>query len=168
MTFGLPDVNNRSYGKNFLIADKSSDTIYRLTKQKKLQPLIVRKPSVHDSYPHTIIVNHLITDRFIFFGKRTLDFEGARNGNHPYTVELMYDFETGELNRRKLANKDCENLGINFAQTVTSENEGVCLIDVAKLFELDEKGKVKGELKELLKTLNEEANPILMKMSFIK
>lgn len=166
MTLGLSDINNRSYGKNFLIADRSSDTIYRLTTQKKLQPLIVRKPSVYDSYPHTIITNHLITDRFIFLGKRTLDFEAAKNGNVPETIELIYDFRTGELNRRRLANKDCEDLRVTFYQTITSENTGVCLIDVARLFELNEEGKVKGELKELLKTLDEEDNPILMKMSF--
>ncbi len=167
MTFGLPDVNNRSYGKNFLIAERSSDTIYRLTTQKKLQPLIVRKPPVHDSYPPTIITNHLITDRFIFFGTRYLDLEAAKKGKAPSTEELMYDFETGELNERKLGNKDCEDLRFFFFDARTAENTGVGLIDVPRLFELDREGKVKGELKELLKTLDEEDNPILLKITFI-
>ena len=40
------------------------------------------------------------------------------------------------------------------------------LLDVAELFEADEAGKIKGELKELIKPLHVEDNPVLMKIKF--
>jgi len=158
--------NNRSYGENFLISDWSSDTIYKLTPQKELQPMIFRKPSIEKSDPKIIISNELVTDKFIFLGKGVLDFDMAKRANTFPTMSLMYDFETGQINEYKLINKDYESLNVVFDPAITSENTGVRKLDVARLFEEDEAGKVKGELKELLKTLDEEDNPILMKVKF--
>ncbi|MDR2038919.1 MAG: 6-bladed beta-propeller [Bacteroidales bacterium] len=158
--------NNRSYGKDFLIADWSSDTIYRLTSQKKLQPLIIRKPSVQNSEPKTVITNELITDKFIFMGKGTLDFELAKKANTFPTMSLMYDFETGQLSEYKLINRDFESSNVGFYPAITSENTGVMTLVVSRLFEADEAGKIKGELKQVLELLDEEDNPILMKIKF--
>ena len=78
----------------------------------------------------------------------------------------MYDFETGQINEYKLINKDCEPLNVGFREAITPENTGVVMLDVALLFNYDEDGKIKGKMKELLKSLDEEDNPILMKVKF--
>lgn len=166
MPISLSTVNNRSYGKNFLIADWSSDTIYKLTSQRELQPVIVRKPSVQNSEPKTIISNELVTNKYIFLTKAIFDFDLAKSKGQFLTTNLMYDFENGQINEYKLVNKDFESINIEFREAITPENIGVCLLDVAVLFEKDEAGKIKGELKQLLKSLKEEDNPVLMKVKF--
>ena len=158
--------NNKSYGKNYLIADWSHDTIYRLTPQKELQPLIVRKPSVQDAEPKIIISNYLATDKFILLGKVILDFERVVRREGVSKTTLKYDFETGQINECKLINKHFEAQVIEFKDAITPENTCVALLDVALLFEENEAGKIKDELKELLKTLDEEDNPVLMKIKF--
>jgi len=158
--------NNRSYGNNFLISDWSSDTIYRLTPQKELQPMIVRKPSVHNSDPKTVISNDLITNKYIFFTKAVFDFESAQKSRTFPTMSLMYDFETMQLNEYKLINVDYDARSVGFDAAITPENTGVYKLDVFRLFEADEAGSLKGELKQLLKTLDEDDNPVLVKVSF--
>jgi hypothetical protein len=158
--------NNRSYGKNFLIADWSSDTLYRLTPTKELQPVIVRTPSVQKSDPKIVLSNELITNKYIFFTKAVFDFEAVKKTRSIPTMNLAYDFETGQLNEYKLINKDYEVGNVGFEEAITPENTGVYRLDVPKLFEADETGKVKGVLKELLKTLDEEDNPVLVKVRF--
>jgi hypothetical protein len=159
--------NNRSYGKNFLITDWSSDTIYRLSPQKELQPVIVRKPSVQKTEPKMVVTNNLITDKFIFFTKTVLDFEFVKKTmQFPPIMNMMYDFETGQINEYKLINKDFESSNIDFVSTITTENTGVYKLDFAELFEEGKAGKIKGELKQFLKSLNEEDNPILVKITF--
>jgi len=165
-TLNLIMLNNCSYGINFLIADMSSDTIYRLTPKKLLQPMIVRKPPIQSTEPKMVITSELITDDFILLTKGVLDFELAKRTMQFQTVKLMYEFKTGQLNEYKLLNKDYESSKIDFRETITPENTGIILLDVAELFETDEAGKIKGELKQLLKSLNEEDNPILMKIKF--
>ena len=48
----------------------------------------------------------------------------------------------------------------------TPENTGITLYDPTFLLDLDEKGQITGDLKELLKTFNEEDNPVLVKIKF--
>ena len=158
--------NNRSYGKDFLIADWSSDSIYRLTPTKELQPVIVRTPPVQKSDPKMILSNSLITDKFVFLEKTVFDFEAAKNSSSIPSKDLMYDFETGQLNEYKLFNKDYKERSVGFTAAITSKNTGVYTLDVFRLLEADETGKVTGDLKPLLKTLDEEDNPILVKVTF--
>ena len=165
-TLTIGTTNNRSYGKNFLIADWSSDTIYRLTPLKELQPVIVRIPLVHNSDPKIVISNNLVTSKFIFLSKIVLDIEMAKKGNRLPSMDLLYDFETRQINEYKLINKDIETVKVGIYESVTPVNTGVYLFDVVQLIEADEAGKLKGDLKELLKKLDAEDNPVLVKIKF--
>jgi len=51
MNVHIPPYNRYFYGQDFVIGDYSSDTIYKLSKNKELNPFLVRKPSVHTSDP---------------------------------------------------------------------------------------------------------------------
>ena len=166
MSVRLSITNNRSYGKNFLIADWSSDTIYRLTPKKELQPVIVRTPPVQKSDPKTVISNGLITNKYIFLTKAVFDIESAKKSRSFPVINLAYNFETGQLSEYRLINKDYEGEYFVFTEAVTPENTGVYKLDVPKLFEADEAGKIKGTLKQLLQTLDEEDNPVIVKVKF--
>ena len=158
---------NRSYGNNFLIADWSADTIYRLTSQKELQPMIVRKPSMQSTDPKILLSNFLATDNFILLGVHHMDYNALKNGESISQKQLMYDFGIGEINVYRLKNRDItSSTNVMIMDAITPENTGITTYDTAFLFELDERGEIKGDLKELLKTLKEEDNPVLAKIKF--
>ena len=158
---------NRSYGKNFLIADWSADTIYRLTPQKELQPMIVRKPPMQSTDPKILLSNFLATDKFILLGVHGMDYDAIRNGREISQKQLMYDFGTGEINVYRLKNKDIPtSTNVQIRDAITPENVGITIYDTGFLFGLDEKGEIKGDLKEVVKSLNEEDNPVLVKIKF--
>ena len=163
----VPINNNRSFGKDYLIADWSSDTIYRLTSQRELQPMFVRKPPVLETEPKILISNFLITEKFILFGVYVMDYNILRKGGNINSKQLMYDFNTGEINEYRFKNKDITtSTDTRIWEAVTPENTGVCMYNADLLFSLDDKGELKGDLKELLKSIDEEDNPILMKIKF--
>jgi len=158
---------NRSYGKNFLIADWSADTIYRLTPQKELQPMIVRKPPMQSTNPKILLSNFLVTDKFILLGVHGMDYDAIRNGQQIDQKQLMFDFKTNEINEYRLKNRDIPtstNVMINDA--ITPENVGITMYNAGFLFDLDEKGEIRGDLKGLLKNLDIEDNPVLVKIKF--
>ena len=57
------------HGQDLMIADISSDTLYQLSPpNKKLIPVLTRKPSVHASEPRNVWATLLTTDKFIVIG----------------------------------------------------------------------------------------------------
>ena len=158
---------NRSYGKNFLIADWSADTIYKLTPQKELQPLLVRKPSMQKTDPQILLSNFLATDKFILLGVHWMDYNKLKNRDEIPQKQLMYNFETGETNVYRFKNKDItSSTNVMIRDAITPENIGITMYDAGFLFNLDKEDEIQGELKELLKSLNEESNPVLVKIKF--
>ena len=163
----IPITNNRSFGKNFIICDWSSDTIYRLTPQKELQSMIVRTPPMQDTDPKILLSNFLVTDKFILLGVYVMDYETLRQGGNVAAKQLMYDFETGEINQYRFINRDiASSTSVRMWEATTPENTGVSMYDASFLFDLDDKGELTGDLKELMKSLNEDDNPILVKIKF--
>jgi len=58
---------NIKYGQELIIADRSSDTVFLFTQDKKLTPLFVRTPSAFDE-DHIIVMSvHFKTERYLFF-----------------------------------------------------------------------------------------------------
>jgi hypothetical protein len=158
---------NRSYGKNFLIADWSADTIYKLTPQKELQSMIVRKPPMQNTNPKILLSNFLVTDKFILLGIHGMDYEALKNGREIEQKQLMYDFRTGETNEYRLKNKDItSSTNVTIRDAITPENVGITMYETSFLFDLNEKGEIRGNLKELLKKLEEDDNPVLVKIKF--
>jgi hypothetical protein len=158
---------NRSYGKNFLIADWSADTIYKLTPQKELQPMLVRTPPMQSTNPKILLSNFLVTDKFILLGAHGMDYDALRNGQEIDQKQLMYDFRTGETHVYRLKNKDiASSTNVMIMDAITPENTGITLYNPAFLYDLNDKNDLQGDLKELLKTLDEEDNPVLVKIKF--
>ncbi|WFE85395.1 6-bladed beta-propeller [Parabacteroides chongii] len=85
---------NIHYGPDLMIADISSDTLFQLSPDKGLIPLLTRKPSVHVSEPRNIWIPFVTTDKFMLIGTLILDFESLKGGPIP---TFMYDFKTSEI-----------------------------------------------------------------------
>ena len=166
-SMSIPITTNRSYGKNFIIADWSCDTIYRLTPNCELQPMIVREPPVQSTDPKILISNFLTTNKFILLGIYVMDYKLLKDGGNISQKQLIYDFETGQTNEYRFKNKDITSANnVRIWEAITPGNTGVSMYDVSFLFDLNEKGEIKGDLKELLNSLDEDNNPVLMKVKF--
>ena len=167
LTISTP--NNRYYGNNLLITDNSSDTIYLLTKNKELEPLIVRTPSVHSSEPRIVLTHQFATDKFILLYKIPLDFEAKKNNRSITITELMYEFKTGETSEVSFVNDDYPSRAWwedPFMYADLPQNMSAMLIQMSRLKKADEEKQLKGELRELVKTIDVEDNPILMIVKF--
>ena len=152
------------YFDNFLLADTSSDTIYNyISKENKLVPFLVQKPSVD---PEIILNMGTITDRYYFIKtiKKTFDFTTGRGFPNS---DLMYDkqenavFNISVLNDDYLKKQkvDLTSKPIN-GKIATAQS-----LAAHRLVEAFENNELKGKLKEIAAELNEESNPVVMVMS---
>jgi len=55
---------------------------------------------------------------------------------------------------------------VTLSDAITPENIGVAVYSASYLLDLDKKGELLGDLKELVKTLDEKEKTVLMKMKF--
>jgi len=161
--------NNRFYGhQDFVIADISSDTIYRLTKNRNLTPWLVRKPSVHSSEPRKVWSAPLTTDKFIILHTTELDYIAAEKGSNIPSKMLMYEFETGEISEISLILDDF-NMSewplIGFAPD-SPKNMSAFLFSAPSIISAYKANKLKGDLEKLAPALDEEDNHVLVIVKF--
>ncbi|MDR2231770.1 MAG: 6-bladed beta-propeller [Tannerella sp.] len=164
----IATLNNRHFGQDYMIADFSSDTVYRLTPDRDLSPVIVRKPSVHASEPRKIWGIHLSTDHFILLSVITLDFAAIERKQGIPNMDLIYDFKTGETNEVTLINDDYPSkpLFLYNEVDIPQKNTVAAMMPVFDLKSAAEEKQLKGELEQLVATLDDEDNPIVMIVKF--
>ena len=122
---------------------------------------------MQETDPKIIISPFLVTDKFLLLGVHEMDYTAIRNGGSINMRQLIYDFETGEINRYRFVNKDItSSSSARMWEATLPENTGVTMYDVPFLFDLYEKEELAGDLKELVKSLEIEDNPVLMKIKF--
>jgi hypothetical protein len=169
------DGNNWHDGEDFVIADFSSDTIFQMTKYKKLSPIAIRKPSVHDSERNhkTFLTPLLKTDKFIFLTKISIDFDAMEKrdfSRQDDDYNLLYHFIDKEIYEASFINRDLpENIRFNgFASDHIDieKNMAACLIASHKIVDYLENKKIQGTLLPIAQKLKAEDNPVLMIMKF--
>jgi hypothetical protein len=154
------------YGQDFVIADMSSDTLYLLTQNRKITPLLTRKPSVRASAdPRIVWITLLTTDKFILIGKIPLDFK-SRGGRIPI---LMHEFDTGETSRVSIIDAGYNLSGWGpgrshaIAKNMTAELiQAPSIIDDYKNKQL----KLKGDFEKFVMTLDKDDNPVVRIIKF--
>jgi len=163
---GVP--GNRHFGQDFVIADMSSDTIFLLTQDKAITPLLTRSPSVHASEPRRVLTSLLKTDRFILLQVSTFDFvAAAESGRVAPPLFLMYEFETGITSEVSLVNADLgRNWGFDFVSPAIGRNMDAGLIWVDTFITAQERDRLSSELKPFVATLDEEDNPVVAIVTF--
>ena len=142
---------------SWIFAEFSSDTIYRLLPDFSLTPFITRTPSVHSTNPEIICLPILFTDRYYFletfkresgFSKTKLMYDRQENTMYNYTV-INDDYST---------KKTLEFMTFNSNKTIAYWQK----LEAYELIELNQKGELKGKLKEIAATLDEDDNPVIM------
>ena len=160
--------NNKHYGQDFVIANISSDTIYLLTQDRVVTPLLVRRPSVHSSEPRRVLTSLLKTDKFIILQKTTLDFVAAERGRPVQPIILMHKFETGKTYNVSFVDAD---LGGSWTPSgslapAIGRNMDATLIPVIVFKAAYERNRLNSELKQFVSALDEDDNPVVRIVTF--
>jgi hypothetical protein len=159
--------SNMYYGQDFVIADISSDTLYLLTRDRKLTPLLIRKPSTHASSDPTIVwTTSLITDKFILIGKIPINFNSGGGKSPVFTYEL----ETGEISEMSFIDLQVpirrnRTWAIGSSPAI-AKNMIAELIWPERIINAYKAKRLKGDMEKLAKTLNEDDNPVVRIVKF--
>ena len=159
---------NRYHGEDLVIADMSSDTIYKLSKNKELTPLFIRKPSVSSSNPLVVWSSMFITDKFSFLHIATKNNSSKDAATAVSMDTLMHNLSTGEINKVSFVNDDfpsskwTPSIGVQLHKI----NVVVSLLQASRLFNANKEKQLKGDLERLVARLNEEDNQIVMIVKF--
>jgi hypothetical protein len=150
---------------NWILSEISSDTLYTFLPDYSLRPFIVRTPSVQSMNPEIMLQVRLISDRYIFMEtiESVYDFNAQSGFPKKY---FMYDRQVktfggytvynGEYSTRKEIYMNA------FRGLVNHEIESWLRLESNELVESYKKGELKGKLKEIAATLDEESNPVIM------
>ena len=163
--FSIPLPNNRSYGKDFIIMDISSDTVYKFSENKELDILLVRNKMINRSYDKfTGWTSVLTTDKFTVF----ITVTGDENNFYLPKDTLMHNFITRETNRITFINDDFPSekwspaIGVQFSQKNLAAN----FILIPNIYDAYNDKKLKGELEKIAAKMDIEDNPIVMIVKF--
>ena len=146
--------------KEWYLASVSSDTISRLLPDGSEQPYMVRTPSIHSMDPEVFLFPKMMTERYDFLVSIKKKMED--NFSFPST-NLIYDKQEKSTYTYIIRNADFE--GSNVAlweSSLSPEIASYRTLHAHELVEAYEQGKLKGRLKEIASTLDEEDNGVIM------
>ena len=146
--------------KDWYLASISSDTIYRHLPNGDKHPYMVRTPSINSMDPEVFLFPKMMTERYDFLVSIKKKMED--NFSFPST-NLIYDKQEKSTYTYIIRNADFE--GSNVALWESSLNPEIAsyrTLHAHELVEAYEQGKLKGRLKEIASTLDEEDNGVVM------
>ena len=160
--------SNARFGDDLMLMNVSSDTLYKLSPQKRLTPIFTRTPSVYASKLRNIWMPLLTTDKFMLFGTFVIDFNST-GGKIP---KFMYDFKTGQVKRVSIIDHEL-NYGIRGPRewdfgsgTAIAKNKSAEFVSAPAMLEAYQKKRLKGNGNEVAKNLLEDDNQVVRILTF--
>ena len=149
---------------NWILLEPSSDTIYTLMPDCNLRPFIARTPPVHEMNPESFLILRLISDRYYFMEsiKNVYDFSKEEGFPKKY---FIYDTQEKNFFSYIIYNGDYtykKELYMVMLTPANSKGELWASLEAFDLRKEYEKGKLKGELKDVAATLGEDDNRVIM------
>ncbi|BBD45858.1 Hypothetical protein PEIBARAKI_5851 [Petrimonas sp. IBARAKI] len=149
---------------DWFLLDHSCDTIYSLLPDYSIHPSIARTPPIRSMDPGVFLMLRQLSDHYFFFEtiKNVFDWDTERG--FPKTF-MMYDRQEKAFFNYTVYNGDYstkKELYMNWLRPVNHEIESWQPLEAHQLVESYKKGELKGRLKEIAATLNEESNPVIM------
>jgi hypothetical protein len=159
----------------WLLAEPSADTIYKYRPDYSKVPLIARTPSIHSMEPEKFLFPGVHTDQYIFLQTVKREYDFAREEGFPRT-DLVYDKQENAIFECVVYNGDFMNkipisLVYEYPMFTFVNSDEIAFVKKLEAFDLVEayeKGQLKGKLKEIAATLNEESNPVIMLAKYKK
>lgn len=160
--------SNARFGDDLMLMNVSSDTLYKLSPQKRLTPIFTRTPSVYASKLRNIWMSLLTTDKFMLFGTFVIDFNST-GGKIP---KFMYGFKTGQVKRVSIIDHEL-NYGIRGPRewdsgsgTAIAKNKSAEFVSAPAMLEAYQKKRLKGNGNEVAKNLLEDDNQVVRILTF--
>ena len=171
--------NNRSYSarlpyepiipyyNNYVITEPSSDTVYIYSSNHDMIPLIIGTPSIQSMVPEVFLCPSIVTDDFYFMEIVKKEYDFVLKRGFP-NVCLMYDKKNKAIFEYIVYNEDYLNKSKTFMNTRPLGNKIATWqnLEAYKLVDAYKKGQLKGKLKEIAATLDEESNPVIMLIKY--
>ncbi|MBD9166931.1 6-bladed beta-propeller [uncultured Parabacteroides sp.] len=152
------------FGSNWLLFEASSDTIYTLMPDCSLHPFIVRTPPIHTMDPEVYPVLRLVSDRYYFMESVTNVYDFSKQEGFPKTY-FVYDTQEKDFFRYIIYNGDYtykKEFYMVMLTPINSKGELWATLNAFELCRDYKKGKLKGKLKEVAATLDEDDNRVVM------
>ena len=153
-------------GDKWILNEVSSDTIYQLSKDFSLTPLMAQTPSVQsmgENPKYLSLVMESYHYRFMFIQKKEYDRE-TQTG-FPLTT-VMYDKKTGQTFEQNFydANRPDKvfDFYLNNTNQMAESNQYFDVYPAHRLKTFLEKGQLTGRLKEIAAQIDADDNPVLM------
>lgn len=162
-TYILQIPNNRHDGDDFVLGDMFSDTIFSLSQNKAITPLLIKTPSVFTTDPKIVLTPIFKVDKFMILQRSVLDFDMYKTERKFPKSTLMYNFENKLINEITFVNNDCPEI-YQILDVDTEKNTVVFCLEAFDLIETE--GELGGELKHIASTLHSEDNWVLMIAKF--
>ena len=151
-------------GKNWLLFEASSDTIYTLMPDYSLRPFIVRTPPIHTMDPEVYPVLRLVSDRYYFMESIKNVYDFSKDEGFPKKY-FIYDTQEKDFFSYIIYNGDYtykKELYMVMLTPANSKGELWAALEAFDLRKEYEKGKLKGKLKDVAATLGEDDNRVIM------
>ncbi len=166
--WGIRNTLMPPYQDGWLLIEPSADTIYTYSASRGLMPLIVRTPPVNEMDPEVFLFPTIFTDRYVFMQAVERSFNFGIDKDVPRT-NLIYDKTEQTAYEGEVINRDFEGTPVNlwFAHRVIMEfnDDEIAFatrLEAPDLVEAYNDGKLRGPLKEIASSLDEEDNPVIL------
>ena len=129
-----------------------------------LRPFIARTPPVNTMNPEVFLILRLVSDRYYFMESIKNVYDFSKEEGFPKTY-FVYDTQEKDFFRYIIYNGDYsykKEIYMVALTPINQKGESWSSIDASQLREDYKKGKLKGKLKEVAATLEEDANKVIM------
>ena len=157
------------FKEDWTLLELWSDTIYTLLQNYKLNPRIVRTPSINSMTPKVFLLLGLCTDRYFFMETMKNEYDSKAGTQFP-RISFMYDRHEKAFFSYVVYNGDYlfkKEMYMSF-MPIGQEIESCQSLGAHWLVDFYKKGQLKGKLKEIASKLDEEDNAVIMLMKHKK
>ena len=154
------------YKDGCLLTDFSVDTVYFLSSERNLSPILVRQPAIQSMDPIVYLNSFVEAGDYQFMSAVTVKNE---NNRLPITY-LVHDKKTGSIYRQKNTFNDYKGKEVHLSPltivNTQDSNLGLIVLDLPDLQDANRANRLSGKLKELVDNSEEDGNDIYMVLHF--
>jgi len=156
-------------GRDLLLTDYSSDTVYRFTPDRQLIPVLVREPSIQKMQTKIFLHSWLETNKYLFFSTQLIDYDwnaGKWPPEQGYMIEKSSDrFFRTNIQMRDYKGKELI-LGPSVIYQTQNQHTGIIVLKTWELHAANKENRLSGKLKEVTDRLAEDDEYVFMILKF--
>ena len=155
-----------SYKDGFLLTDFSLDTVFFLSQNRELSPILVRTPAIQSMSTVVYLNGFIEAGNYQFFSAVTVRNENNRLPQR----HLMRDKTTGSVYVQRVTFDDFDGREIILSPERIVNTQGSRLgfvsLDLTELQDANDEGRLSGRLREIVENSEEDGNNVFMLLHF--